>query len=345
MSLYQSDRHWYNAKTGELVTIPFGSNSHTGDVQKRPEVYGVDPEELDDAIQGDYDPVTLDVMFSHGWVRLAFDRRKPDVGSNLEGRDWKDLRRATKFLADQIPGIQRLIIVARAPRTTIGRGEEHRILDQDGIERFIKHGVPPRPGRMAAEDIEIADIRRRAGLMEAGAGASRIVQKIKAGTPFFAISASRSPEARGLVQDKPKNDRLNKRLTHQLRTDLSQEAVRYIPVMGGYQEKEENRPHEEQRFLVLPTRNLGTLNLNAFLKFAIYLCAKYNQESFLFGDGEEIRLYDSEGNKFHTLGNQIRFRNIDPQGWTRIKSQRFSATNKPGIQYGRDRVEQKAAAE
>ncbi len=345
MSLYQSDRHWYNVNTGELVTIPFGSDSHTGDVQKRPEAYGIAPEELDDAIQGDYDPLTLDVMFSHGWVRVRFDRRNPDLGTNLEGRDWKDLRKATKFIADQVPGIRRLIIVARASRKTIGNNEEHRILDQDGIERFIKHGVPPRQGQMAAEDQEIAEIRRRAGLMEAGAGASRITQKIKQGTPFFAISAFRSPQARGLEHDVPKNDRLNNRLTHQLRTDLAQEAVRFIPVMGGYQEQEENRPHEEKRFFVLPTRKTGTYNTDAFLKFAIYLCAKYNQEAIMFGDGDEIRLYDRDGNKFHTLGNQIRFQNIDPQGWTRIKSQRFSATNKPGIRYGQDRIEQKAAAE
>ena len=146
MSLYLSDRHWYQSKRGELVTLPFGKTNHTQDVLARPEFYGVNSKELVNVRGGDYDPVVLLTAFRQGWVRIRFDRHFPDQGTNIEGGRWRDIVRAVRFITKHVPGIWRLVVVQRDETA-----EQSFLWDRDQIDLVVKHGYPPRVFSPAAQ--------------------------------------------------------------------------------------------------------------------------------------------------------------------------------------------------
>lgn len=344
MSIYNFERYWYQPRTKTLKGLPILGGSHTIDVYDNPEQYGLD-NDLSGMKRKDYDGLTLVKAMKKGWVRVRFNRRQPDYGSNVEGMTWPDIRRTVEMLANEVPTMKTLIVVRR--RSDDDRDAESYKLDDEGIEFLLKRGRPPRNQEvnaetgapfepmMAAEDIEVDEIRRRAGLVEAGAGASRIVHKIQTGTPFFAISAFRTPIARGLENNVVKNRHINNVKTKELRSALIGAPVSYIPVVGGYQEEGNDSATEEKSFFVIP-RDTEHFSLESFIDFALSLTRKFGQESVLVGDGRSISLFDRYGHKIVTLGDHIRFAraNINPNGWTRIRSHKFSVTDQPAIKYG-----------
>ena len=126
---------------------------------------------------------------------------------------------------------------------------------------------------------EIADIKRRSGIDEAGAGPSRIVQHIKAGRPFFTIAAEREY----------RDDKANKEANRQLKSALSKSPVGYIKQSGEWEGV------AESSYIVFPNNNLDDHQLSRFRDLGQALMQKFDQLAIVFGDGEKIVMINNDG--------------------------------------------------
>jgi hypothetical protein len=318
--LLKSSKHWYHPKSGTLHTLNAMETNHSLDVFQNPEKYGLTREQLPEKLeQQDYDGATLYAAMREGWVRIYIDRRNPDTNSNIEGVKLLHLRPTARLIAETNPHLRRLIMVLRTG--TGSREGDAFVLDPESIDFFLRKGRPP-PGSKVSEDIDA--IKRRAGIItEAGAGMSRIVQHIRNGVPFMAISArrgERSPEE-------------NKKADARLREFLSNSPVSFIRIEGKYDETlptGEREPSYENSYFVMPRTQTGNVDTSRFAKFARFAANKFDQEGVLFGNGAAVYFMDSSGD-YHRIGDVATFDTdlIDEIGeWSQIKKRRFSFVDK-----------------
>lgn len=84
-------RSWYNFRTEQWVAVS-PSGSHVKDVLANPEAFGIPPEELEGGTDKDRDPVVMDAMCRHGWIRVAAaERNDPGKFIILEGANMKQM--------------------------------------------------------------------------------------------------------------------------------------------------------------------------------------------------------------------------------------------------------------
>lgn len=153
-------------------------------------------------------------------------------------------------------------------------------------------------------------------LDEAGAGASRIVSHIRNGDVFMAISAFRA--------DKPMA--VNMKRTESLKAHFAKLPVAYIVTTGEYHEIGQDEPSEEISFFVLPKKGVP---LSAVITWGKKLRALFDQDSFIYGDGETIHLVDAEGD--YEIGDRMSFSPKalrDAPGITKVKNKPFTYMHK-----------------
>lgn len=153
-------------------------------------------------------------------------------------------------------------------------------------------------------------------LDEAGAGPARIIQHIRNGQTFLMLSAFRA--------DLKLSE--NKRRTDLLRGHLARLPVAYIVTGGEYHEIGQDDPSEETSFFIMPRNKIEP---EAFVEFGVKLMKIFNQDSILFGDGENVNLIEQNGDSF-SIGNAASF---DPAvvkkapAYSKIKNRKFTFTS------------------
>lgn len=125
---------------------------------------------------------------------------------------------------------------------------------------------------------EIADIKRRAGIIE-GAGPSRIVTHIIQRDAFIAISPER--DYRSKTE--------NRQAMDQMKADLARTPTGYIRQQGEW------AGIPEQSLLIFPRKKLAPDEIDAFKEIGIRLMKKYDQMAIVFGDGNKIVMINQDG--------------------------------------------------
>jgi hypothetical protein len=119
---------------------------------------------------------------------------------------------------------------------------------------------------------------------EAGAGPSRINTHIRNGVMFIMLSAMRAHLSRAA----------NMRRTELMRSILSKNrSVSFIETTGEYHEEGQPEPSEELSFFIMPTND--AVNPEIFKSFGITMMKKMDQDSIIFGNGEDIYLIENSG--------------------------------------------------
>jgi len=175
--------------------------------------------------------------------------------------------------------------------------------------------------------MELERLRRLAGIQldeMAGAGPSRVVNHLRAGVPFFTISAMRNEYT-------PEENRHRMR---RLRKDIMAKNVSCLPISGGFDETGEHgiTSVEEESFFVSPRDHKNT-DVGHFLRWAKHLNNKFDQEGIMFGNGTEIFFVDQKGQMF-PVGDAASF---DPEilakasGWSKLKQRKFTFANSSAV--------------
>jgi hypothetical protein len=93
-------------------------------------------------------------------------------------------------------------------------------------------------------------------------------------------------------------------------------------------------PSAEFSFFVMPAQTLG---IDVLRRIGVKLMHDFDQDSIVFGDGEQVTLIENDGNEF-PIGDNATF---DPAkidklpGFTKIRGRKFSFTDQPtGVAYG-----------
>lgn len=137
-------------------------------------------------------------------------------------------------------------------------------------------------------------------VIEAGAGAARVMQHITSGEPFFFINAFKSDE----FSHKHNRDVRNK----QLMNDIRSKGLSAIQMMGHFIPT--GQPDvdymEDSFFVTNHVRKNGVMyqdeeksrmDLDEFAQIAQELSEKYRQESYLFGDGLGVYIVETATGK------------------------------------------------
>lgn len=170
-------------------------------------------------------------------------------------------------------------------------------------------------------------------IVEAGAGMARILQHIKTGIPFFIISAFRSEYSKNMNVDMR---------TKQLSQDIQAYNLGFIQLRGHW--IDDPRVDEEGNTTKGEDTYENSLFVNAFKRkdgvventednkytvdelqqIAQSLAEKYDQRSYIFGDGKDIFEIFTDGSKKNYLGNQISIKQEVLQGpYSDIKGKKF----------------------
>ena len=95
-------RSWYLPSEKRFVRVN-AYGSHVAEVASKPEEFGLSREQVSEEKPKDRDPAIMDLMCSHGWVRIAgADRNNPQKYMIFEGADLQVLLAVMKmFYYDQ----------------------------------------------------------------------------------------------------------------------------------------------------------------------------------------------------------------------------------------------------
>jgi hypothetical protein len=151
-------------------------------------------------------------------------------------------------------------------------------------------------------------------LAESGAGLSRIWSYLDSSTPFVQLTAFRGHLP--LTVNKNRNAKLLQ--------GFRAFGLSAIRLRGGWDEldKETNtrRPVEEDSFFI-PLSPPAEIDKDELADLALMLSRQYDQDAFIFGDGEIIHLFDLRNDTIEQIGT---YETIDTHkmeyGWSRVQS-------------------------
>ena len=185
---------------------------------------------------------------------------------------------------------------------------------------------------------ELNDIRRRRGLPEIteaagpeaiynafahgkpipltempGGGPSRVQGMIRSGVPFLTIRAFR-PQFSPI-----ENRQRNARMLH----DFRQHGLGGLRMIGAWVEPGTGEKSMEESFFI-PLSGHANLDPSEFIEVGIALTHKYEQSGLVYGDGDDIWLYDRQSTRITKIGTRASFTVADLEGSFRIiKGRKF----------------------
>jgi len=129
--------------------------------------------------------------------------------------------------------------------------------------------------------------------------------------------------------DELHNTQMNNTKTEELKKDIFDSGFQYIPVVGGYVEKNNGVTHEEKSFIIVNykrRKNTPEADMNELKEIVFDLCGKYNQDSVLVVEpGKKPTYYKRDGSVDFELGGSITVRNAAQEYFTRLgKGRQFS---------------------
>jgi hypothetical protein len=153
MSAYDTYRSWWNPVTREFVHI-IGDMSltHATKVQREPDRFGVDPDDVAKAPDrkevgnGVFEDYLKGLACDKGWIRVfSSHRNNPEQGMNLEGNDMDRIRRLAQAMFRHTRGeLQMLALRHRQPD---GNHIEYVMATPDAVKAYIREGDLPEPRR------------------------------------------------------------------------------------------------------------------------------------------------------------------------------------------------------
>jgi hypothetical protein len=146
-----------------------------------------------------------------------------------------------------------------------------------------------------------------------GAGLSRIWSYIRAGTSFVQLTAFRSH----LLLT------INKERNHKLLQAFRAFNLSSIRVLGGWNEVDREtgllRAVEEDSFFI-PLSDNSQLTGDELAELAMMVSRQYDQDAFLYGDGEFVHVFHLLDHDIQTIGS---YETLDThkmeQGWSRVR--------------------------
>lgn len=119
---------------------------------------------------------------------------------------------------------------------------------------------------------------------------NRLLGDKHANAGYIILSASRG----GISLDNPKQNEINNANSKTLRDDIKKAGFTFVPVYGGYREKEngeERDVYEYSYFVFNFDRDGNQKNFEDLYKFGLAMCAKYNQDSILVKAPNDVPKY------------------------------------------------------
>ena len=146
-----------------------------------------------------------------------------------------------------------------------------------------------------------------------GGGPSRVQGMIRSGIPFLTLRAFRTQYR--LVENRQRNARML--------NDFRQHGLGGLRLIGAWVEPGTGEKSMEESFFI-PLRNGSGLDPSEFIELGIAMTHKYEQSGLVYGDGDDIWLYERQSTRITKIGSRAAFTVADLEGSFRIiKGRKF----------------------